>query len=712
MQEVAEAAEARLAAAGIRLTLGGEPTFVPFQPEGPEWSVAADGPTKLGLARRLARELQDQVWPGGTLLHCPGKRYEGEVNPRWALRLFVAADGGPVVAWPQACQPARGAAALTPERAEAWLARLGQKLGLQLDPLALRDPLDPERQVWAVPLSHSEAEGWQAVPWRLAPERAVLSGAPGPAGLRLPLQHLAEEIPRQVLTLELEPGGWELFLPPLSREPLTWLLQAVAGTLAEGEGQPALVVPRLSGMLPLDVEGHWQVLGLTADPGVLEINLPVCHGWRDYDRWLRQLEQAAERVGLRSWRHDGHGRREGTGGGNHLLWGGPSLEQHPFFGRPAWLAGILRYWQHHPSLAYLFSGPSVGPAAQSPRPDEAAGELFDLELAYAALERAEAQPAPPPWHDHRELIGETLRHLHADRSGNNHRSEISFDKFWNPGAPAGCLGLVEFRALETMPEAEWSSAVALLWSALAAHLLDPARRPGRLHPWGRRLHDRMLLPSALLADLEAVLAELAAAGLALDPAPFRRIWAWRFPPLLEWQGEVAPGQTAALEVRPALEPWPLICDTPVEGGSTSRFVDASLRRLELRPDATFRRHCRLLVNGHHLPLEGASEEPLALRYRHQRLYPSLHPAHAPQMPLRLEILGPGGHHTFALTAEDPRFLPLEAAAQSTAAYAGPAGVSGLGVDRRHPEDITFDLRLTAPLTSSRHAASAGAPCGR
>ena len=705
MGEVADAAEARLTAAGIRLTLGGEPTLVPLQPEGAEWSVAADGPTKLGLARRLAQDLQQSVWPGSTVLHCPGKRYEGEVNPRWALRLFVAADGGPVVRWPAPCQPGTAGAVLTPDRAEAWLASLGQRLGVRLEPLALRDPLDPQRHAWAMPLSHDDADGaenaWRAVPWRLAAEQAVLSGAPGPAGLRLPLEHLEEGIPRQVLTLELEPGGWELFLPPLTREPLTRLLQAVADTLAD------LAAPRLSGMLPVDVEGHWQVLGVTADPGVLEINLPVCHGWRAYDRWLRLLEAAGARVGLRGWREDGHGRPQGTGGGNHLLWGGPDLAQHPFFARPAWLAGVLRYWQHHPSLAYLFSGPSVGPAAQSPRPDEAAGDLFDLELAYDALERAERQPAPPPWNDHRELIGETLRHLHADRSGNNHRSEISFDKFWNPGAPAGCQGLVEFRALETMPEAEWSSAVALLWSALAAHLLEPRHRPQQLKAWGRRLHDRMLLPSVLLADLEAVLAELAAAGLALDPTPFRRIWAWRFPRLLHWQEQVGSGDAASLELRPALEPWPLICDTPVEGGSTSRFVDGSLRRLELQLDAGFRSHCQLRLNGRTLPLDAAAGEPLALRYRHHRLYPSLHPAHAPQMPLRLEIVSPSGSHRFLLAAEDAAFRPVSAADGDW-----PNNGGELGVGRRHPEELTLDLRLEAQLTSSPHAASAAAPSGR
>jgi uncharacterized protein (DUF2126 family) len=277
------------------------------------------------------------------------------------------------------------------------------------------------------------------------------------------------------------------------------------------------------------------------------------------------------------------------------------------------------------------------------------------------------------------VIGETLRHLHADRSGNNHRSEISFDKFWNPGAPAGCLGLVEFRALESMPDVQWSSAVALLWSALATHLLEPHHRPTSLREWGSELHDRMLLPSALWADLEAVLAELAADGLALDPAPFREIWDWRFPPLLHWQeGE------AVLEVRPALEPWPLICDFPREGGFTSRFVDGSLRRFEITTNAAFRREWRLALAGRplELPADGGS---LAVRYRLQRLYPCLHPAIAPHLPLVLSLHGSTKGQAFQLNEEGTAFVA------ETEAAAEPQGQPWRG--RRRSDDATIDLRL-------------------
>ncbi len=694
MDDVAQAAEARLGEAGVRLTLGGEPTYVPIRPEGAEWNFCADGPTKLPIARRLAEDLQRRVWPGSTLLYCPGKCYEGEVNPRWALRLITGTGGTPPVHWPGPCQPGLQGGKLKAGGALAWLDRLAAKLGVPLHPLALRDPLAPDRQVWASPLSaeFGEPDGpepafrWITAPWPLEPALRELSRAPGPAGLRLPLEHFPQDVVRQVFTLEIDPDGWEIFLPPLQREPLQRLLQAIADSL---EG---LAAPRLSGVLPIDCDGHWQVMGLTADPGVLEINLPVCHSWREYRGWLEQLEQAGHRLGLRGFKEVTPGKQEGTGGGNHLLFGGPSLSEHPFFSRPAWLVGMLRFWQHHPVLAYLFSGSCVGPASQAPRPDEAAGESFDLELAYRMLETAESSARLGAFGDYRELIGETLRHLHADRSGNNHRSEISFDKFWNPGTPAGCLGLIEFRALESMPRVEWTNAIALLWYALAAYLLKPGHRPRALRDWSSSLHDRMLLPSQLWEDLERILALLEADGLKLDPAPFREIWEWRFPPQLQWQE--GPHR---LELRPALEPWPLICDFPREGGFTSRFIDGSLRRFEVIANHSFRLHCQLLLNDRPLPLpsglDNDSEPLLAVRYRHHRLYPCLHPAIDPHLPLRLVILSDGREHHFMLSEESDtdtfQAVETEPGASRSQQYLEGSAWQG----RQKSSDVTLDLRL-------------------
>ena len=253
-QTTAALLEQQLAEAGIRLTFGGEPTYVPVKPEGAEWSVAADGPTKLRYARALGRELEQRVWPGSTLIYCPGKRYDGEVNPRWALRLITGTDGTPVVRWPQHGSAANGSTpqspaarlAITASEAPGLLAAIGEGLGCSLQPLPLRDPLDPERQVWAAPLCHddeaspSQPLGWQAAAWPLEESSRELIGAPGPAGLRLPLEHFPEGVLRQVLTLEVGPEDWSLFLPPLARQPLERLLGVIAQVSAAGASQSSV----------------------------------------------------------------------------------------------------------------------------------------------------------------------------------------------------------------------------------------------------------------------------------------------------------------------------------------------------------------------------------------------------------------------------------------------------------------------------------------
>ena len=634
LASVAARVEAVFDKHAVKLTMGGEPTYVPLDPQGPEWCITALGPTKLRYACGLADALIAQTLPGAAPIFSPGKFYPGEINPRWVLNLIWNRDGSPLT-------PAFGAAAnvVTPAD-DATFRRATEAIIREFVPGArwLRgiDPIDPARSIGVLPLDHDDIH-FLSADWQLG-DSLELSAAEGPAGLRLPLDRVPADASRRALTIEITDGRLHAFLPPLLQAPVLALIECLAAAV----GARTIV---WEGYVPWDKDDRWHQLAIAADPGVLEINLPPCGTWREYARWLDLLEQSASTAGLRSFKRHSAQEEAGTGGGNHLLFGGPSLDENPLFTHPRWVTSILRYWQHHPSLAYLFTGAYVGPASQAPRPDESVSTLYDLELAYQFLEQL-------PEGDHRWLISETLRHLHTDSSGNTHRSEISFDKFWNVNFDGGCRGLIEFRAVESLPCADWMSAVALLWQTLAAYLLEhPFHAPLVEH--GARLHDWFFLPAGLWSDFETILGDLAGAGFHLPTALYREIAEWRFPVMLDYSDA---GST--LTVRRAHEGWPLLCEQPLEGGNTSRFVDTSIERLEFVANSAFVDQYQVAVQGRPLALGPLpnGEFGTGLRYRRSALHPSLHPGILPQMPLVVTISRDGATSVFKLEQDRREFV--------------------------------------------------------
>jgi uncharacterized protein (DUF2126 family) len=431
---------------------------------------------------------------------------------------------------------------------------------------------------------------WSGTRWAFARAgRVIVFPGEGPLGLRLPLDRVGEGVSRLALTVEVRDGELRVFLPP-------------AETLAEYEELLRLVLgaARRVKAGPLVLEGYApprdpavRALGLAADPGVLEVNVPASSSCAEFAEYLDMLDGAARVAGLRPDKLRYSGQHTGSGGGSHLLLGGPEAAVSPFFSRPWMLSSFVRFLQRHPSMSYLFTGLYTGPSSQAPRVDESEYEVpAEVELAMRWLER---QPGPlDPW-----LMDRVVRHLLMDTVGNTHRAEICVDKLWNAAVASGRQGLVEFRAFEMPPEPGMLGLAAVLLRALAAVFAEQAYTEP-LRDWGASLHDRFLLPSLLERDFETVLAFLRVRGLRFEPEWFRSWWNFRFPIL----GRVRAGGGELL-VRQALEPWPLLGEQSASGG-TARSVDASMDRVEIRLEGAWRRGVEVRANGVRVPLDAGA----------------------------------------------------------------------------------------------------------
>jgi len=224
--------DADLAKSDVRLTQGGEPTFVSVDDrDGAEWNTEAMGPTKRLLSAELMDKLRLKYGAGGLLHFGQGKWYPGEQLPRWSLNLFWRRDGEPVWTHPelfgdehrddgvteaQARQFLQGVAGrlsldakyVFPAYEDLWYHLWRErKLPVNVDPFDARlaDELERERlckifaqgldtvvgHVLPVARHHTPDTGsaprWQTGSWFLRSERCYLIPGDSAMGYRLPL---------------------------------------------------------------------------------------------------------------------------------------------------------------------------------------------------------------------------------------------------------------------------------------------------------------------------------------------------------------------------------------------------------------------------------------------------------------------------------------------------------------------------------------------
>ncbi len=729
----------------VRLTMGGEPTFVSIDDmEDAQWNTGALGEQKLSLAKTLLLKLRNHFAPKGLLHYGQGKWYPGEEVPRWALGVFWRTDGEPFWHEPEWLARIDKDYGYSARDAKKFMCSLTKVLGIEktygqpayedalyyllqerklptnIDSALIKAKTDSDRTRLAkilergmgtptgflLPLEwDAVADCWHTCMWETRRDHVTLTPGDSPMGLRLPLSDLPISTETEMslskdpfAPQEPLPTKWKFPMSPVQavgpditpakepiqqtpgdkraleakakeaavlddddselteeeREKLRQWRQVIRTTLCveARNGRMYVFMPPVYSLdnyveliaavektakrlkMPVIIEGYeppkdsrMQKLLVTPDPGVIEVNIHPSSNWQELVSNTTELYAAAResRLGTEKFMLDG--RHTGTGGGNHITLGGKTPADSPMLRRPDILRSLVTFWQHHPSLSYVFSGAFVGPTSQAPRVDEGRDEmLYEMETAFQQIPEGIVDQ---PW-----LIDRIMRNLLTDITGNTHRAEFCMDKLYSPDGPTGRLGLLEFRGFEMPPHSRMALVQSLLIRTLVARFWqEPYHKP--LVRWGTQLHDRFMLPHYLWTDMKEVVQDLNDHGF-----PFRAEWLlpfeeFRFPHY---------GRTKLddmeIELRWAVEPWNVLGEESGSSG-TARYVDSSVERLQVKVSGVTEDRYVLACNGRRVPLRGTGrqgESVAGVRYKAWAPPSALHPTIGVHTPLVFDLI--------------------------------------------------------------------------
>lgn len=720
----------------VRLTMGGEPTFVSVDDmEAKEWNTAADGPQKRILGAKLIQNLKKEFGPGGMIHLGQGKWYPGEPLPRWQYSAIWRKDGYPIWNNSDLLDLSQEKSNFNTDHAKDLANELTNYLNLSsefihpafedafyflwekgkvpvnIDPTKLNDGDSLERKKLAEVLQHGLEKPvgfvipiewnhwnnkWISSKWEFRNDTMFLIPGNSPMGLRLPLKSLPEiktsktqpeidrstfeELPelelfhekiakrysstpeqqvlpkefysesrkakdkpsdndvkqidreeadllfevfvvKTALCIEVRDGKIYLFMPPLK------FLEHYMDLLASIEAATAKLNLKvvIEGYEP-PYDSRITKIGLSPDPGVLEVNVHPANSWSElvfnYDTLFEQARLC--RLGSEKFMLDG--KHTGTGGGNHITIGGRTPSDSPLLRRPDMLRSLITYWQHHPGLSYLFSTQFVGPTSQAPRVDEGRQEiLYELEIAFNQIPEGKEVPF---W-----LVDRVFRNLLIDITGNTHRAEFCIDKLYSPDSSTGRLGILEFRGFDMPPNKQMCIVQLLLIRALIAKFWKQPYK-GKLVRWGTELYDKYMLPHYVEEDMKEIVQDLQESGYPFELSWLEPFFEFRFP----LYGKIAV-KDMELKIRMGIEPWHVLGEESSSGG-TARFVDSSVERIEVKVTNFNHDRYMILCNSSPVPMKPTSvkgEYIAGIRYRAWSPPSALHPTLGVDVPLVFDV---------------------------------------------------------------------------
>ncbi|MEZ4883591.1 MAG: transglutaminase family protein [Chitinophagales bacterium] len=692
-----ETVEETLQRGDVRLTMGGEPTFVGTEDrDSPEWNDDADGENKRKQALQLAQKLKNHFAANGFIHFGQGKWYPGEPLPRWQYAIFWRKDGKALwIDESLAADPTKDYG-MTEKHSETFIKTLSTQLGIneknclpcyediyyflweknnlpvQVNPedIDKEDSLSRQKLLevlqrgldkavgYVLPIAHDYVDGgWKSCLWQFNRNELFLIPGNSSMGLRLPLNRLPKLLPEQ------EEAPYEVSpldeLPPLPDHK-----DLSTSTIDKGivPLRTALCVEPREGKLyvfmpPLQSLESYVELCYHIEQTATILSLPVIiegyHPPTDYrlEKLVVTPDPGVIEVNVqpaKSWQEIVHNYE-------HLfeLAKECKLTSEKFMldGKHTGTGG-----GNHITLGG--TTPKDSPLLRKPSLLRSFVNFWQnhpgLSYLFSSAFVGPTSQAPRVDEGRKEILYEleiafdqidkyedppawivdrVFRNLLIDLTGNTHRAEFCIDKLYSPDSQSGRLGILEMRGFDMPPHKQMCLVQLLLIRTLTACFWKNPYKQ-KLVRWGTELHDKFLIHHYVREDLMDVVEYLQSNGFDFKMEWLESFFEFRFPIL----GTLTV-KDMTLTLRTGIEPWNVLGEEMSSSG-TARYVDSSVERVEVLVEGFNADRYKVLCNRHAVPMIATPTKGkyvAGIRYKAWNPPSALHPTVGVDVPLVFDI---------------------------------------------------------------------------